>query len=170
MRRIGLAALFLVACAFGALAADTGTQRTGKAPGAQRSMHHKTMYYGKTRRHGTAYYRHRHYRTGYYVGGRRYYRSYAYGTPGSYYYQGHRRIYGARYYGHRRTALYHGHRRTAMHHGHRMTAMHRGTMKGHRTAMTHKTMHHKASKNITKGSQNEPAATRKATKTKPSTY
>ena len=69
MRKIGLAALFLLASAFGALAADTGAQGAGTAPRAHKMMQHKTMHTGTARRH-KAVYRHGHYRTGYYMGGR----------------------------------------------------------------------------------------------------
>ena len=44
MRMIGLAALFLLASVFGALAADTGAQGTGTAPRAHKTMQHKTMH------------------------------------------------------------------------------------------------------------------------------
>jgi hypothetical protein len=149
MRRIGLAALFLLASVFGALAADMGAQGTGKQA---QPMHHKTMHY---RHHGkTAYYRHGRYRTGYYVGGRRHYGNYAlYGTPGYRYYHG-RRVYGSRHYGHRRTAAY----RT--HHGRQTAMTHK---KGHRTAMVHKS-------SGTAKTQTQPAGAKTAKTKKPSGY
>ena len=134
MRIIGLAALFLLASAFGALAADTGAQGTGTAPRAHKTMQHKTMHTGTVRRH-KAVYRHGRYRTGYYMGGR----YYAYGRAhrGGYaYIHGHRRVYGSRYHRGHVTAMHRGYRR-----GH-VTAMHRGTAM--RQTGRRATMHHRA--------------------------
>jgi hypothetical protein len=119
MRIIGLAALFLLASVFGALAADMGAKGSGTAPRAHKTMQHKTMH-GTTRRH-KAVYRHGRYRTGYYMGGR----YYAYGRAhrGGYaYIHGQRRVYGARHHRghvtamHRGTAMRHTGRRASMHH------------------------------------------------------
>ena len=94
MRTIGLAVVFLLASAFGALAADSGAQGAGTEPGAQKTMQHKTMHYGTSRHHRTAVYRHgRHGRT-------------------------------AMVHGHRRTAMMHGHHGTSMRHMSHKTAMH----------------------------------------------
>lgn len=164
MRIIGLAALFLLASAFGALAADMGAQGTGTAPRAHKTMQHKSML-GTPRRH-KAFYRHGRYRTGYYMGGRFY--AYGRGHRGGYaYIQGHRRVYGFRHHRGHVTAMHRGFHRghvTAMHRGHHrghVTAMHRGTTMRHTGRRA--TMHHragtagtrKASKTPAKGTQNK---------------
>ena len=155
MRIIGLAALFLLASVFGALAADMGAKGTGNAPRAHKTMQHKSMH-GTTRRH-KAVYRHGRYRTGYYMGGR----YYAYGRAhrGGYaYIHGYRRVYGSRYHRGHVTAMHRG-----FHRGH-VTAMHRGATMRHTGRRA--TMHHragtagtrKASKTPAKGTQNKGKA------------
>ena len=122
MRKIGLAALFLLASAFGALAADTGAQGAGTAPRAHKMMQHKTMHTGTARRH-KAVYRHGHYRTGYYMGGR--FHAYGRGHRGSYaYIHGHRRVYGSKYHRGHQTAMVRGHRGAVMRHNGRTASMH----------------------------------------------
>ena len=87
MRTIGLAVIFLLASAFGALAAEAGAPDAGTAPRAHQTMQHKTMHHGTARRHRTSAYRH-----------------------------GHRRVYGSSHYRTHTTAMMHGHGKTAMHH------------------------------------------------------
>ena len=143
MRKIGLAALFLLASAFGALAADMGAQGAGTAPRAHKTMQHKTMHTGTVRRH-KAVYRHGHYRSaGYYMGGRYY--SYGRAHRGSYaYIHGHRRVYGSRYHRGHQTAMVRGHRGAVMQHTGRKASMHRhaGTRKASKAPA--KTMQNKA--------------------------
>jgi hypothetical protein len=145
MRKIGLAALFLLASAFGALAADMGAQGAGTAPRAHKTMQHKTMHTGTARRH-KAVYRHGHHRSaGYYMGGRYY--SYGRAHRGSYAYaQGHRRVYGSRYHRGHQTAMVRGHRGAMMQHTGRKASMH------HRTGTTGT---RKASKTPAKNLQNK---------------
>ena len=146
MRIIGLAALFLLASAFGALAADMGAQGSGTAPRAHKTMQHKSMH-GTVRRH-KAVYRHGRYRTGYYMGGR----YYAYGRAhrGGYaYIHGHRRVYGSRYHRGHVTAMHRG-----FHRGH-VTAMHSGTAMRHTGRKA--SMHHRAGTAGTREASKTPA-------------
>lgn len=122
MRIIGLAVLFLLGSAFGALAADMGAQGKGSAPRAHKTMQNKTMHNKTARRH-KATYRHGRYRTGYYMGGR----YYSYGRAhrgGRAYIQGHRRVYGSRYQRGRVTTMQRGHRGTSMRYTGRKAKMH----------------------------------------------
>jgi len=133
MRRlsIGIAAIFLIASAFGALAAAENTQ--GKTSRGH-MMHHKSMTYGGERHR--AGYRHGGYRTGMYhhAGTRRRY--------GRHHRVEH--IYGARGR-HYRSARY-GHGRTAMHHG---------TMMQHKASKTQGTKKASATR---KGTKTKPSA------------
>jgi hypothetical protein len=78
MRTIGLAVIFLLASAFGALAAEAGAPDAGTAPRAHQTMQHKTMHHGTARRHRSSAYRH-----------------------------GHRKVYGSSHYRTHATAMHH---------------------------------------------------------------